>query len=210
MFLLLLFVISTQSYYFSVQETILDDSDEDVTEVLGQAQKIAIGSYPYGAVEKVRISVPDGQVVQSMNIDIAAADLATSTAYSFTDSQDFASSTSFEGVDVNSSSLSLLPQEWSWDFESGNFAPEWRLGGVSNWYIQSSNVIGGSQTAQAGSISANQETSLSLDVSSFPAGSGTFRYQVSSESGFDYLIFCIDNTGCSRSTGYNQRWARYY
>ena len=37
-FLLLLFVISTQSYYFSNQETILDDSDEDVTEVLGQAQ----------------------------------------------------------------------------------------------------------------------------------------------------------------------------
>ncbi|MEC8312393.1 MAG: hypothetical protein VXZ52_00655 [Candidatus Thermoplasmatota archaeon] len=206
-FLLLLFVISTQSYYFSNQKTILDDSDEDVTEVLGQAQKIAIGSYPYGAVEKVRISVPDGQVVQSMNIDIAAADLATSTAYSFTDSQDFASSTAFEGVDVNSSSLSLLPQEWSWDFESGNFGPEWRLGGVSNWYIQSSNVIGGSQTAQAGSISANQETSLSLDVSSLPAGSGTFRYQVSSESGFDYLIFCIDNTGCSRSSGYNQRWA---
>ena len=64
-----------------------------------------------------------------MNIDIAAADLATSTAYSFTDSQDFASSNSFEGVDVNSSSLSLLPQEWSWDFESGNFGPEWRLVG---------------------------------------------------------------------------------
>ncbi len=206
-FMLLLFTLSTQSYYFSNQEMTLNDDQGQVLGVLGQEEKIAIGSYPDGAVEKVKVSIPDGQVVQAMNLDIAAADLATSTAYSFTDSADFSSSTAFSGVDVNSSSLSLLPQEWSWDFESGNFGPEWRLGGVSNWYIQSSTVISGSQTAQAGSITANQETSISLDVTSIPAGSGTFRYQVSSESGFDYLIFCIDNTGCSRTTGFNQRWA---
>ena len=56
-------------------------------------------------------------------------------------------------------------------------------------------------------ISANQLTALTLDVSTIPAGSGTFRYQVSSEGGFDYLVFCIDNPGCSRTTGFNQRWA---
>ncbi|GIQ97417.1 MAG: hypothetical protein CM15mP3_04510 [Candidatus Poseidoniales archaeon] len=50
-------------------------------------------------------------------------------------------------------------------------------------------------------------TALTLDVSTIPAGSGTFRYQVSSEGGFDYLVFCIDNPGCSRTTGFNQRWA---
>ena len=147
-FMLLLFTLSTQSYYFSNQEMTLNDDQGQVLGVLGQEEKIAIGSYPDGAVEKVKVSIPDGQVVQAMNLDIAAADLATSTAYSFTDSADFSSSTTFSGVDVNSSSLSLLPQEWSWDFESGNFGPEWRLGGVSNWYIQSSTVISGSQTAQ--------------------------------------------------------------
>lgn len=206
-FLLLLFAISTQSYYFSNSESSLATDNHHVSEVLGQEEKIAIGSYPYGAVEKVKISIPDGQVVQSMNLDVKAADLATSTAYSFTDSIDFSRSSTYSGVDVNSSSLSLLPQEWSWDFESGSFGPEWTLGGTSNWYVQSTTAISGSQTAQAGVISANQLTALTLDVSTIPAGSGTFRYQVSSEGGFDYLVFCIDNPGCSRTTGFNQRWA---
>ena len=202
-FLLLLFAISTQAHYFSSSESTLFAENNGNSEVLGQEEKIAIGSFPYGAVEKVKISIPDGQVVQTMNLDVKSADLATSTAYSFTDSVDFSRSTSYSGVDVNSSSLSLLPQEWSWDFESGSFGPEWTLGGTSNWYIQSSTAISGSQTAQAGPISSNQLTSLTLDVSSIPAGSGTFRYQVSSESSFDYLVFCIDNTGCGRTTGFN-------
>ena len=107
-FLLLLFAISTQSYYFSNSESSLTTDNQYVSEVLGQEEKIAIGSYPYGAVEKVKISIPDGQVVQSMNLDVKAADLATSTAYSFTDSIDFSRSSTYSGVDVNSSSLSLL------------------------------------------------------------------------------------------------------
>ena len=207
MLLLILFGLSTQSHYFTGVESSLDNEQAKVTQVIGQQETIAIGSFPDGAVEKVSISVPDGQVVQSMNVDIEAADLATSTAYSFTDSTDFANSNFYEGMDVNSSSLSLLPQEWAWDFESGSFGPEWRLGGTSNWNIQTNTVIAGSQTAKAGTISSNQESSITLDISSIPAGSGTFKYQVSSESGFDYLVFCIDNTGCSRSSGYNQRWA---
>ena len=206
-FMLVLFSISTQSYYFSNDSNVFDDKESITSKVLGQEEKIAIGSYPDGAVEKVIISVPDGQVVQSMNLDLEGADLATSTSFSFTESVDFSSSNYYDGVNVNTSSLSLLPQEWSWDFESGSFGPEWRLGGTSNWNVQSSTVISGSQTAKAGTISSNQETSLTLDVSTIPAGSGTFQYQVSSESGFDYLIFCIDNTACSRSSGFNQRWA---
>ena len=206
-FMLVLFSISTQSYYFSNDSNVFDDNEPITSEALGQEEKIAIGSYPDGAVEKVMISVPDGQVVQSMNLDLEGADLATSTSFSLTDSVDFSSSNYYEGVNVNTSSLSLLPQEWSWDFETGSFGPEWRLGGTSNWNIQSSTVISGSQTAKAGTISSNQETSLTLDVSAIPAGSGTFQYQVSSESGFDYLVFCIDNTACSRSSGFNQRWA---
>jgi hypothetical protein len=48
---------------------------------------------------------------------------------------------------------------------------------------------------------------MTLDVSNLPAGTGSFQYQVSSEGSFDYLVFCIDNTGCSRSSGYTQRWS---
>ena len=75
-FLLLLFAISTQSYYFSNSESNLATDNQHVSEVLGQEEKIAIGSYPYGAVEKVKISIPDGQVVQSMNCLLYTSDAA--------------------------------------------------------------------------------------------------------------------------------------
>ena len=205
--MLVLFTISTQSYYFTENSYTINELQDKKFNTLGQEEKIAIGSFPNGAVEKVKITVPDGQVVQSMNIDLESADLATSTAYSLTDSAQFSSSTSYEGVNVNTSSLSLLPQEWSWDFESGSFGPEWTFSGISNWNIQTNNAISGRQTPQAGPITSNQETGITLDVSTIPAGDGTFDYQVSSESGFDYLIFCIDNPGCSRSSGFNNRWA---
>ena len=82
-FMLVLFSISTQSYYFSNDSNVFDDKESTSSKVLGQEEKIAIGSYPDGAVEKVMISVPDGQVVQSMNLDIEGADLATSTSFFF-------------------------------------------------------------------------------------------------------------------------------
>lgn len=208
-FMLVLFAISTQSYYFSSSDSSLHPYESVTSNTLGQEEKIAIGSYPDGAVEKVKISVPDGQVVQSMNIDLESADLATSTAYSFSESIDFASSTSYDGVNVNTSSLSLLPQEWSWDFETGSFGPEWTLSGTSNWNVQSGNTLSGSQTPQAGTITHNQESSITLDVSSIPAGDGTFEYQVESESSFDYLVFCIDNPTCTRSSGFDSRWAGF-
>ena len=146
----------------------LYSDDSQISNTLGQEEKIAIGSYPDGAVEKVMITVPDGQVVQSMNIDLESADLATSTAYSFSESVDFASSSSYGGVNVNTSSLSLLPQEWSWDFETGSFGPEWTLSGTSNWNIQTGNVISGSQTPQAGRITHNQQSTCLLYTSPSP------------------------------------------
>ena len=206
--MLLIFAISTQiSYFDNHDRQIIDEIIVNQATPLGQSTTVSIGSYPDGAVEKVSVAVPDGQVVQTMSVDMEPSSLSTSTAYSFTDASDFSSSTSFNGVNVNTSSLSLLPQEWAWDFESGSFGPEWSLGGVSNWLIQTTNVLSGSQTAKAGTISSNQETTLTLDVSTIPAGSGEFLYQVSSESGFDYLVFCIDNPTCTRSSGFDQRWA---
>ena len=114
-----------------------------------------------------------------MGLDIESASLPTSTAFSISKSLDFSSSQYYSGVNVNGSSLSLLPQEWKWDFESGSFSSDWSLTGASNWAIQSSNTLVGSQTAKAGTITHNQVTSMTLDVSSLPAGTGTFNYQVS-------------------------------
>ena len=102
-FMLVLFAISTQSYYFSSSDSSLHPYESVTSNTLGQEEKIAIGSYPDGAVEKVKISVPDGQVVQSMNIDLESADLATSTAYSFSESIDF---------DTKGASIKIEKPDW--------------------------------------------------------------------------------------------------
>ena len=110
-------------------------------------------------------------------------------------------------MDVNASSLMILPQDWSYDFESGTFEPEWSVSGAPNWAIVADTRLGGQQLAKASTISNNQESRMTLDVSQLPASSGTFQYSVSSESNYDYLLFCIDNTGCSRFSGYSQQWS---
>ncbi len=205
--LIVLFLISTQGQLIggnSSNNPLFDEPVIDSTTPIGQATTVSIGSFPDGAVEKVSVSVPDGEVVQTMSLGFESSPLSTSTSFSLAETSDFAASQSYSGVDVNSSSLTLLPQEWKWDFESGSFSPDWTLTGTSNWAIQGSNVLVGSQTAKSGTITHNQVTSMTLDVSSLPAGTGTFDYQVSSESSFDYLNFCIDNTGCSRYSFTNQ------
>ncbi len=188
----------------------LEDESLDIFPVptpFGQSKLLSIGSFPDGANTKTRLSVDEGEALKSLDLQVDAARLPTSTGFSWTESSDFSSTTNYDGMDVNSSSLSLLPQEWKWDFESATFGPEWTQGGVSNWNLQTSNVITGAQSAQAGSITHNQESSLTLDVSAIPAVSGSFQYQVSSESSFDYLLFCIDNTACSRFSGYSSQWS---
>ncbi|MBL6891375.1 MAG: hypothetical protein ISR22_04930, partial [Candidatus Poseidoniaceae archaeon] len=191
----------------SPEISIFSDSEIDSTTPIGQGTTVSIGSFPDGAVEKVSVSVPDGEVVQTLSLGIESSSLPTSTAFSFTDAGDFSASQNYSGVDVNGTSLSLLPQEWKWDFESGSFSPDWALTGNSNWVIQNSKILAGSQTAKAGTISDGEQSSITLDISSLPAGTGSFQYEVSSENGWDFLVFCIDNPGCSSSSGSSQTWS---
>ena len=138
-----LFILSVQSYMIT---TNLDDSEHlfepqiESSTPVGQSTIVSIGSFPDGAVEKVSVSVPSEEVVQTLGLDIESASLPTSTAFSFSKSLDFSSSQYYSGVDVNSSSLSLLPQEWKWDFESGSFSSDWAQCSSSCWSIQNSNV----------------------------------------------------------------------
>ena len=191
-----------------VQPLSEDDFSADFeASTLGQATTLTVGSWPDGANQRVTISVPDGHAVESLGLDIKASDLSDSVATSWDEVGDFDRGSVYDGMDVNASSLKILPQDWKYDFESGAFEPEWSLAGTSNWAVLADGRLGGLQLAKAGTISHNQESRMTLDVSQLPASSGTFQYSVSSESSFDYLLFCIDNTGCSRFSGYSQRWS---
>ena len=78
------------------------------------------------------------------------------------------------------------------DFETGNFSSfNWKRSGDASWYITSDESNSGRYSAQAGSIADDEQTTLRLTR----GGSGgeiTFSVKVSSEQGFDELIFYID------------------
>ena len=183
------------------------ETEQHESTPLGQSQKLTIGSWPDGANQRVELSVPDGHSIKSVDLNITAGTLSNSIATNLSQVGDFDGNAVYDGMDVNKSSLQILPQDWRYDFESGAWAPEWTRSGTSNWAIVADTRLQGAQLAKAGTISHNQESRMTLDVSQLPASTGTFRYSVSSESSFDYLLFCIDNTGCSRYSGYSYRWS---
>ena len=104
----------------------------------------------------MEISVPDGHSIKSLDLDVRAGTLTNSMGSVLTDVGDFSSAMQYDGMDVNKSSLLILPQDWQYNFESGTFAPEWSLSGTQSWSIQADARLGGARLAKAGTISHNQ------------------------------------------------------
>ena len=80
------------------------------------------------------------------------------------------------------------------DFESGDFSVNpWQNSGDADWVIVSDAVHDGTFSAKSGVITHNQQSSIevTLDTS---ADTISFYMKVSSESGYDYLKFYIDDT----------------
>ena len=78
-------------------------------------------------------------------------------------------------------------------FESGDFSTyEWQLSGNADWFVTSSDPYAGSYCAQSGDIDNSQATSLEITRDVTDDGDISFYWQVSSESGWDYLRFYID------------------
>ncbi|MEC7065015.1 MAG: hypothetical protein VXX05_02735, partial [Candidatus Thermoplasmatota archaeon] len=205
--LVLLFLLSLVPAVHPIHGEPLQEAPAEGLAPLGQLQTLTIGSWPDGANQRVEVSVPDGYAIKSLDLDLVAGTLQQPMGSVLTDVGDFDRNSVYDGMDVNKSSLQILPQDWSYDFELGSFGPEWSQSGTSNWAVRADTRLGGAQLAKAGTISHNQESGMTLDVSQLPASTGTFRYSVSSEGSFDYLLFCIDNTGCTRYSGYSYRWS---
>lgn len=79
---------------------------------------------------------------------------------------------------------------WTDDFESDALAPDYDTGGTAGWFTTSSISHAGIRSARAGDISDNQTSWLARTVSGGPL---SFWYRVSSESGYDWFRFYIDN-----------------
>jgi len=85
----------------------------------------------------------------------------------------------------------LAPADES--FETGNFsAYPWTFTG-GNWFVQSADRFSGNYAARSAAISDDASTSMILEMTATSPGNIVFYQKVSSESGWDFLQFYIDD-----------------
>jgi hypothetical protein len=79
------------------------------------------------------------------------------------------------------------------DFETGGFAKyPWQMAGNQPWTLVTSGAYEGAYSAKSGTIGNSQSSTMQMTLNVISAGNITFFYKVSSESGYDYLVFYID------------------
>jgi len=104
---------------------------------------------------------------------------------------DFIMDLAYYGIACNGLlELNLNMEDW----ESGaDSTYDWQYSGNANWFVQSQTVYEGQYAQESGNIGNNQSTSLELTIDYPSASMVEFMYKVSSEEGWDYLRFYIDN-----------------
>lgn len=94
------------------------------------------------------------------------------------------------------------------DFESGNFGSfPWTFAGNLPWTITTVNPYEGSFSAKSGLITHSQSSQMSLQYQVSVNDTISFFRRVSSESGYDFLRFYIDNTKVGEWAG-NVPWSK--
>jgi hypothetical protein len=88
------------------------------------------------------------------------------------------------------------------DFESNSFNTyRWQSGGTLPWTIVNTGAYEGTYCAKSGAITDGQTSDMKIDTFVAAAGSISFYYKVSSESGYDYLQFFIDGVQQTQWSG---------
>ena len=87
-------------------------------------------------------------------------------------------------------------------FESGDFsANDWISSGDAVWGVVSGTDCLGDYSARSGGIDHDEKSSLSIDLSSSEYSTISFSYKVSSEGGYDFLVFYINDIEQDRWSG---------
>ena len=133
-------------------------------------------------------SLPQGGTIQQASFTIEAdPSIPYGTAISFDYDLTFGMYNAQETFDV----LANMASE---DYETGNLLQhDWSISGNAPWLIVNSGQFEGDYCAKSGPIGSNQSTIMELEVDVAVAGDFSFFKKVSSEDGYDYLQFYIDN-----------------
>lgn len=82
---------------------------------------------------------------------------------------------------------------YSDSFESGSVSTVYTQGGNANWSATAATAAAGVYAAGSGEIADSQTSELGLTKVFSSPGTMSFQYRVSSEAGYDYLDFYIDD-----------------
>jgi hypothetical protein len=95
------------------------------------------------------------------------------------------------------------------DFETGDLSSfNWQQDGNTYWEITNSFPFEGFYSLKSGDISGNQSSEIYLQYEVMEPDSITFFRKVSSEEGYDFLRFYINNDLAGEWSGNNSGWRR--
>lgn len=114
-------------------------------------------------------------------------------------------STLLQAITVNASNTVFDLELYECDtenFETGDFTfLPWEFSGNTDWTIDPINFFDGNYSARSGVITHNEETSLSINITTSYDGYLSFYKKVSSEAGYDMLNFYIDEVAVDSWSG---------
>ncbi len=86
---------------------------------------------------------------------------------------------------------------------------QWSQSGIKPWKIDTSNFRHAPASISSGNISHQQTSAISLDILVRETDSVVFDHRVSSESGYDFLRFLVNDEEIERWSGYRD-WQTYW
>lgn len=117
--------------------------------------------------------------------------------------------TANEGSYSNSYEMPFTVGQIVENWETGDFSLfDWQQGGNAPWFITGQNVYEGDYCVRSGGIDDLQTSMLDLTLDVVANGSISFYGKVSSETGYDFLQFYIDDSQMGQWSG-EQDWALY-
>jgi hypothetical protein len=107
---------------------------------------------------------------------------------------DYATLLQVVNIDAQNNEIDFeLTESFAISFEEGTFDPNWEFTGNADWTIDNSTAYDGSFSAKSGNIGNDQSTTMMVSLDIAQAGTVSFFRKVSTESGYDFLEFYIDN-----------------
>ena len=118
---------------------------------VGDVETVVIGGVQGGVDDRLSIDVDDGRSIARIDLSMEPAALGRSTAGTWTGPSAWnASGVVYDGMDVNSSVLRILPNGAFWDFESPGHG--WTLDGGGNvWKVGYDSTLGPTGGVASGS-----------------------------------------------------------